>query len=222
MEWPTKIEDAIITDIVAFEKHLYTAMDLADSIIAYNSLTLRYREPVDYDREVAHLKSLYQNQQTAEKHSGQLWKIPVCYHPDFGLDLEALAAEKGMDTEALITLHSAPRYRVYFLGFQPGFLYLGGLPAALHTPRKANPRLRVAAGSVGIGGEQTGVYPSQTSGGWNLMGRSPIRFFDIQKPQPCFAQAGDCIQFCPISMDEFQAIQHIQENGDYTLKPHRL
>jgi inhibitor of KinA len=148
----------------------------------------------------------------------QLWQIPVCYHPSFGLDLEEMAAKKHCTVEEIIALHTGVSYLIYFIGFLPGFLYLGGLHATLHTPRIATPRIRVAKGSVGIGGAQTGVYPQNSSGGWNIIGKSPVNFFNTNNVAPIFAKPGDRIQFIPITLATFYEVEKEVANKTYTLK----
>ena len=232
IEWPAEISENIIRDIIAFEKKLAKQQEIVDTIIAYNSLTVKYRNLNNYsehykyrnvfERTVGKLNELYAMKREEVDQKQKVWQVPVCYDITFGLDLEEIAKEKQLSVEEVIRLHSEPSYLIYFLGFQPGFLYLGGLNSKIHMPRRANPRLRVAKGSVGIGGEQTGVYPQESAGGWNLIGRSPISFFDVEKPQPCFAKAGDRIQFVPIGVKAFEQISEEVAQGNYELKFHWL
>jgi inhibitor of KinA len=130
-------------------------------------------------------------------------EIPVCYGGEFGADLEAVARAHGLTGDEVIALHSAPVYRVQMLGFAPGFAYLAGLDARIATPRKATPRTRVPAGSVGIGGELTAVYPLDLPGGWHLIGRSPVSFFDPGAERPSLLVAGDRVRFLPITAQEY-------------------
>ncbi len=132
-------------------------------------------------------------------------EIPVCYGGDEGPDLEAVAAAHGLKAGEVVALHSGAEYFVSGVGFAPGFPYLGGLPAPLHTPRRPTPRTRVPAGSVAIGGAQTGVYPYDTPGGWHLIGRTPLRLFNPQARPPALLQLGDRVRFRPITLEEFQA-----------------
>lgn len=130
-------------------------------------------------------------------------EIPVCYGGEFGPDLEDVATTHGITSAQVVDLHSSPRYLVYFLGFVPGFAYLGGLPEALASPRLETPRAKVPQGSVGIGGNQTGVYPFATPGGWRLIGRTPVALFRRDEPQMNLLQIGDHVRFRPISREEF-------------------
>lgn len=133
-------------------------------------------------------------------------EIPVCYNTDHGPDLQDVAVLHGMTEDEVIRVHSSAEYVVYFLGFVPGFAYLGGLPSALQTPRLASPRKRVPAGSVAIGGNQTGVYPISTPGGWRLIGRTPIELFRPQAEEKSFLSIGDRVTFVPINGEEFEAL----------------
>jgi KipI family sensor histidine kinase inhibitor len=132
--------------------------------------------------------------------------IPVCYGGEFGSDLAEVAAHAGLGEGDVVALHSGAKYRVHAVGFSPGFPYLAGLPEKLHTPRRATPRTSVPAGSVGIGGAQTGVYPLATPGGWQLIGRTPLRLFrPDDAAEPALLRPGDRVQFKPISPEEFAA-----------------
>ena len=132
-----------------------------------------------------------------------LIEIPVCYAADLALDLEEVARHAQLTVDEVIRRHSATEYRVQCVGFTPGFPFLSGLPAELSTPRRASPRSKVPAGSVAIGGAQTGIYPLQSPGGWNIIGRTPLALFDVRRDPPVLLQAGDRVRFHPISREEF-------------------
>jgi len=134
-------------------------------------------------------------------------EIPVCYGGDYGPDLIDVSSLHGMTPEQVIALHSSSSYLVYFLGFVPGFAYLGGLPEALVTPRLATPRRKVPFGSVGIAGNQTGVYPVSTPGGWRLLGRTPISIFRPERKDLSLLAIGDSVRFAPISPTQFAALE---------------
>jgi KipI family sensor histidine kinase inhibitor len=131
--------------------------------------------------------------------------IPVCYGGEYGPDLDTLAAHAKMTVAEVIARHCAAEYRVAMLGFAPGFAYLLGLDAALHMPRHATPRVRVPAGSVAIGGAQTGVYPRELPGGWHIIGRTPLALFDAARARPTLLAAGQCVRFRALGADEFAA-----------------
>lgn len=129
--------------------------------------------------------------------------IPVCYGGEFGPDLDTIAAHAGMNASDVVTRHTAGEYTVAMLGFAPGFPYLLGLDDALHAPRLAMPRTRVPAGSVAIGGAQTGIYPRELPGGWNLLGRTPMVLFDPLREPPCLLTPGQAVRFRAIDTGEF-------------------
>ena len=132
-------------------------------------------------------------------------EVPVCYGGECGPDLGEVAAKSGIDPHEVIALHSGGSYVVQAIGFAPGFGYLGGLPEKIHTPRRATPRTLVPAGSVGIGGVLTAVYPFATPGGWNIIGRTPLAMFDPQRTEPAILRAGDHVRFRVITGEEFAA-----------------
>jgi inhibitor of KinA len=138
---------------------------------------------------------------------GRTVELPVCYGGEFGPDLATVAEHAKLSPEEVIKRHCAGNYLVYLVGFSPGFAYLGGLAKELATPRHATPRPRVPAGSIGIGGEQTGVYPVSTPGGWNLIGRTPLRLFLPEQDPPVMLRAGDRVKFRAISMEEFVTME---------------
>ena len=130
-------------------------------------------------------------------------EIPVCYGREYGPDLQDVAALHGLTADDVVALHSSVEYTVYFLGFVPGFAYLGELPSQLVTPRLAAPRKSVPAGSVGIAKDQTGVYPVSTPGGWRLLGRTPVAMFQPERKEMCLLSIGDGVRFVPISAEKF-------------------
>ena len=129
--------------------------------------------------------------------------IPVCYGGEFGEDLEFVAQQHGLTSEQVIEIHSGGEYLVHMLGFAPGFPYLGGMSPRIATPRRATPRVKTPAGSVGIAGEQTGVYPIETPGGWQLIGRTPLALFRPRENPPTLLLPGDKVRFVPITAQEF-------------------
>ncbi len=134
--------------------------------------------------------------------------IPVCYDIEFGPDLQEVANHAKISMREVIRLHSSATYRVHFLGFTPGFAYLGGLPEPLHVPRLATPRKHVPAGSVAIAGSQAGIYPVGSPGGWRLIGRTPVRVFDPDATQPTRLKPGDLVEFSAIDRAAFEATLH--------------
>jgi KipI family sensor histidine kinase inhibitor len=137
--------------------------------------------------------------------------IPVSYGGEMGPDLDFVAQHNQLTTEEVIRLHTASEYLVYLLGFTPGFPYLGGMAPRIATPRLAEPRSHVPAGSVAIGGNQTGVYPIESPGGWRIIGRTPLKLFDLRRDSPFLLKARDRVRFRSISLEEFQRLEHLTE-----------
>ena len=133
-------------------------------------------------------------------------EIPVCYGGEYGPDLDAVAQQHELTSDEVVRLHSGATYRVYMLGFAPGFAYLGGLPRSIATPRRDEPRTAVPAGTVGIGGNQTGIYPLTLPGGWQLIGRTPLRLFDAKREPPTLLTVGDLVTFRAIEQSEFDTL----------------
>jgi len=209
IEWPVKIDEKTLNDVLNFKKTIQknSIKVIVDIISTYNSLTIFYLTTIEkIDSEILALKSIYDKQNSFKNEKKYLWKIPVCYDQKFGLDLEEISQQKRLSISEIIDLHSSHIYTIYFIGFLPGFLYLGGLDKKLHFQRKSNPRLHVEKGAVGIGDKQTGVYPQESAGGWNIIGNSPIDFFDRKRENPCFAQAGDKVQFIPVDIKVHEEI----------------
>jgi len=142
----------------------------------------------------------------ASRIEARLIEIPVCYDREFALDLDVVARGAGLAEAEVSQRHSDAAYRVNCVGFIAGFPFMSGLPTELATPRRAAPRKEVPAGSVAIGGAQTGIYPRNSPGGWNVIGRTPLRLFDVQREPPTILQAGDRVRFRKISREEFDAL----------------
>jgi inhibitor of KinA len=134
-------------------------------------------------------------------------EIPVCYDPEFGFDLDRVAEHTKLSDREIIQLHSGSEYRVACIGFVPGFPFLAGLATQLATPRRDTPRKEIPPGSVGIGGAQTGIYPLRSPGGWNLIGRTPLKLFDPLKNPPTLLHPGDRVRFRAITREEFQSLK---------------
>ena len=163
-----------------------------------NNLTIVF-DPLEADS--AALANLLQTAWDATADAlvgGREVEIPVQYGGEFGPDLQAVASHTGLSAKEVVNRHAAGEYIVFFLGFQPGFAYMGGLDKALHTPRRSSPRVEVPAGSVGIGGEQTGVYPSTSPGGWQLIGRTSLRLFDPARDPASLLLPGDTVRFVSV------------------------
>ena len=182
-----------------------TVPAFASLLIFYDPLVTEYNAVADAVQKLARAPG-----SVTAAEEGRLVEIPVCYGGTFGPDLPFVAEHAGLTEKEVMELHAGREYRIYMLGFLPGFPYLGGLDERLFTPRLDSPRTAIPAGSVGIGGEQTGVYPIASPGGWQLIGRTPLKLFDPSSGRLPYA-AGDRIRFCPITQDEFDAIAQKEE-----------
>lgn len=179
---------------------------IVETVPTFRSLLVTYDPAVvSFQKIKRMLETIPADMDPSGRQGHRVVEIPVCYGGEFGEDLPDVAAHAGLSEEEVIRLHSAKEYNIYMLGFLPGFPYLGGLDPRLHTPRLANPRTKIPAGSVGIGGEQTGIYPLDSPGGWRLIGRTPLKLYDPDREEPFLYQAGDYIRFVPITREEYEA-----------------
>jgi inhibitor of KinA len=147
------------------------------------------------------------NRRQSKQAAASAIEIPICYDPEFALDLDHVADHARISPKEVVALHSTAHYLVNCLGFTPGFPYLTGLPKKLTIPRGATPRKEIPAGSVAIGGTQTGIYPQVSPGGWNVIGRTPLRLFDVQKDPPVLLRVGNRVRFRAITREEFEALK---------------
>lgn len=221
IEWEQIISDKNLKEIVTFKSKLEASnTSFLDLILGYNSLTVIYKHQIlKLEVEVEKLERIYISDELKKTTRNYIWEIPVCYHKKFGLDLDIISEKNKLSVSKIIELHTAPIYTVFFIGFLPGFPYLSGLDKRLFIDRKPNPRLKVKKGTVAIGGKQTGMYPQETAGGWNIIGNTPINLFNVNKEKPCLLSSGDKIKFTSISIDEYENIEYQIINKTYILKP---
>ena len=222
VEWPNKVEESILDEILQFIQYL-KKNQLSEKewefVPAYNSLTLICKDTVlDFDYYKPKIKEWHGLIKKVAPATRYLWRLPVSYDLEFGLDLQEISGRLNLEVERIIELHSSSIYNVYGIGFLPGFMYLGGVPEALQVPRKTIPRPKVPKGSVGLAGKQTGIYPQDSPGGWNIIGKCPVPMFNVEKENPCFVTVGDRIQFYPISMAEYQLHKIEAEVGIYNIE----
>lgn len=195
------------------EQHIEGVVDV---IPAFCSLLINYDPRViSYDEMKERMQNLVKVDAKSSEEKKKIYEIPVCYGGEYGPDIENIAANAGLSVEDVIRIHSSRDYLIYMLGFLPGFCYLGGLDERIHTPRLANPRIKINAGSVGIGGSQTGIYPLDSPGGWQLMGMTPVKTYDPDREVPILVEAGDYIRFVPIDEEEYKRIKKLVERGEY-------
>ncbi len=192
---------------------------VVDLIPAFCSLLINYDPRViSYGEIRTRMERILSMEVATGERKKKIYEIPVCYGGELGPDLGAIAAHAHLSEQEVIEIHSSTDYLIYMLGFLPGFTYLGGLDERIHTPRLANPRIRIPAGSVGIGGSQTGIYPLDSPGGWQLMGMTPVRTYDPNREVPILVEAGDYIRFVPIDRDTYDRISEEVSQGTYQVQ----
>ncbi|WP_435622550.1 5-oxoprolinase subunit PxpB [Flagellimonas sp.] len=222
VEWPNEIQETILEDILSFVDSFSKKYPSEWELVpAYNSITMvrSSNSGFDFDSVKSMILENYQHEQEVNHEKERfLWKLPVCYDTEFGIDLIETAEFLNLSKDELITQHTSHEYLVYGIGFLPGFMYLGGLPESLQLPRRKEPRLHVNKGSVGLAGRQTGIYPQDSPGGWNIIGNCPIPIFNAAHESPCFVNVGDKIQFQSISRAEYDLRKIESEIGIYHIE----
>jgi inhibitor of KinA len=208
VEFEERIDPAVNARAIAAAEHIQAAgvRGVRDVVPTYRSVAV-YFDPLHTDGEALYALLEREAAEPAPKTSAHRTpvRIPVCYGGDFGPDLDSVAAFGKVSANEVVQRHSAATYRVFMLGFVPGFAYMGTVDARIAAPRLTTPRLRVAVGSVGIAGVQTGIYSAETPGGWRIIGRTPLKPFDANRADPFLLAAGDLVQFYPIDRAQFDA-----------------
>lgn len=209
VEWGSTIDEHINRQVHAFARKVEALSHpaITEVVPTYRSATVHYRPEVFSYEELKQLLLSLTQGGAEEAEELPVVEIPVCYGGEYGPDLLEVAQHCSLTPEEVIARHTAPTYRIYMLGFTPGFPYLGGMDPSIAAPRRKEPRIHIPAGSVGIAGEQTGVYPIVSPGGWQLIGRTPLRLFDPQREQPILLSAGAGIRFVPIDEETFRKME---------------
>jgi inhibitor of KinA len=189
---------------------------IVDFIPSYNELMVGYDPSIiGYQKLLAKIQSFESNIDSIELPVPSIIHIPVFYGGDFGPDLREVANHNGISEDEVILIHTSSNYLVYMLGFTPGFCYLGGMNQRIATPRKQTPRLKTPAGAVGIADKQTGIYPIESPGGWQLIGQTPLKLFNPTENPEFLISVGDYVKFKPINKTEYDAIQRAVEDNTY-------
>jgi inhibitor of KinA len=206
LELPPRIDPAINARAIALARAVQQRCGTAvrDAVVGYCSVTV-YFDPLLVDGAwlEAEMRAAASVVEDAPVPPLAVIDVPVCYEPDFGPDLDDVAAFASIGVDDVVRLHASREYRVYMVGFVPGFAYMAEVDPRIAAPRRSSPRTKVPPGSVAIAGGQTGVYPSATPGGWNIIGRTPIRPYDPHRARPFLFRAGDVVRFHPVARDQF-------------------
>jgi inhibitor of KinA len=210
VEFDDRIDETVNGRVIALAETLQRAAvpGVRDVVPTYRSVAV-YFDPlrVDYDRLLERVERDAMAPHVPADRQAAPVRVPVLYGGEFGPDLPAVAAFARATEDDVVRLHSGTTYRVFMLGFVAGFAYLGTVDPRIAMPRHATPRVRVPLGSVGIAGVQTGVYPAETPGGWQLIGRTPVKPFDPNRAEPFLMKAGDAVQFYPIQSDDYARLE---------------
>jgi inhibitor of KinA len=205
-------------------RNLYVALNkykvagIEEITPTYRSLLIQYNPLViNLNTLQTKLMELENNLDKVEIPKPRIIEIPTLYGGEYGPDLNFVAEHNGITSEDVIKTHCSVDYLIYMLGFTPGFPYLGGMSEKIAAPRLSVPRAKIPAGSVGIAGKQTGIYPIESPGGWQLIGRTPLKLYDPKRKPPILLQAGDYIRFVPISIDEYNEIAELIFQNSYKM-----
>lgn len=223
VEFGNEISNEINKQIRAFNIALANSKipGIVETVPTYRSLMVHYDPGVIlYGSLVKKLQGLLGQLDSIEIPPSEVLEIPVLYGGEEGPDLAFVAEHNGKTPEEVIKIHTSTEYLIYMLGFTPGFTYLGGMSDEIATPRLKTPRVKIPAGSVGIAGSQTGVYPIDSPGGWQLIGRTPVKMYDPNRETPILPEAGQYIKFYAIDKAEYDRIAALEEQGGYEVKRH--
>lgn len=218
MEFGNNISPEINTKI----RSMVTAIDesefhgIEEVIPTYRSILIIYNPLIiDYQDIIDKLKKMETHLNDTSNNEVRIIELPTVYGGEYGPDIEFVAKHNNLTIEEVIQIHSSTDYLLYMLGFTPGFGYLGGMSEKIETPRLQVPRTKIPAGSIGIAGKQTGIYPIDSPGGWQLIGRTPVKLYDPLAEPPVLLNAGDYIRFIPIDEEKYLEILNLVNKGKY-------
>jgi inhibitor of KinA len=224
VEFGDAVDRALSAEVLRLAEVIDTAAiaGVVETVPTFRSLLVHYDPLLTRRADLEKTVALLLDRPREPRRTGRLWRIPFCAEGELAPDLAEVARLSGLAAGDVIALHGSVRYHVYMLGFLPGFPYLGDLPAQLALPRRADPRLRVPAGSIAIATSLSAIYPHESPGGWHLIGTTPLRLFDLARPRPALLAAGDAVEFEPIDGTTFAAIRRLVERGDYRVESEPL
>lgn len=221
VEFAERIDPAVSARVLDLDRAILAARfaGVLETLPTYRTLFVRF-DPLATDAQRLE-QTLARLATTAggDTRPGRLWRVPVAYGGADGADLEHVARAKDLTTAEVVALHSATIYHVYMLGFSPGYAYLGGLDARLHLSRRVDPRPRTPAGMIAIGGQQASIQSIAAPSGWHMLGRTPVRIFDMRRQQPFLIAPGDKVTFLPIDAARLAALDALAEKGETILEP---
>jgi KipI family sensor histidine kinase inhibitor len=219
VEFGSEIDPEVNARVLALDRRVRTHPDVVETVPTYRSL-LVYYDPLasDFASISASLLALA-NDLSGEATTGRRWRVPVVYGGAFGIDLDDVAARHGLTPDEIVRRHAAPTYRVYMIGFLPGFAYLGGLDQTIATPRRTSPRLKTPAGTISIGGVQALVASIKAPSGWHLLGRTPVRNFMPGRNPAVIIEPGDEVRFEPIEAARFDELDRAAAAGEIIAEP---
>jgi inhibitor of KinA len=223
VEFGDRVDRTVSRRVVALHTRVRAARmpGVVDTVPTFRSLLIHFDPDATSVEDVRDSVVPLLEDLEAEQTAPRKWSIPVCYEAAFAPDLAGVAQRCGLTPSRLVEIHSANAYHVYMIGFLPGLPYMGDLAQELVLPRLVEPRLRVPPGSVAIATTLTIIYPVESPGGWHLIGRTPVKLFDIERPVPALLNPGDKVTFTPISSSKFTELEKLVEGGQYELRAGR-
>ena len=221
VEFGNEISETVKSRVTAFVARLEREKTegILEIVPTYRSASVYYDPSViSYKNLVTLIERVLNTSDEGGQEEKTVVEIPVWYSRESGPDLEFVASHSGKTEDEVIAIHSRPEYLIYMLGFTPGFPYLGGMDESIAAPRLETPRVKIEAGSVGIAGSQTGIYSLDSPGGWRLIGKTPVKLFDIKREKPTLLESGQYLKFVPIGKGEYIKIKELCEKGVYSCK----
>jgi len=223
IEFEQRIDPDVLSKVMAFDNLIRQAglKGITELVPSYAALAVFYDPLIYHFEDLVEAFNTFESRLENYTYKGRrLWHVPVCYEGEFSPDLAEVSACTGLEKKDVVEIHQGAKYLVYMLGFLPGFIYLGGMDERIACTRKSNPSLKVAAGSVAIGGAQTGMYSIESPGGWNVIGRTPVSWFLPKAKEKFLITQGDYVKFEQVTKKEYSIIAEKISQGNFQLKSH--